>query len=280
MGLINLVFDCCFLVLLVRAVVPNEGHMAFNRPYQRIIGVLEPIWTKLKVHGRQAGQVSWLILLVLVGFRGILWSLYGTNVLDFKVIVITASRANLYQSQALSFVAVTVFLLQVYAFITLAIAIGGLENRTDHYSRLMRALLGPLKKLPPAVRCIVPAVALVLFWSVALWSMVIVGLVPEHRLGTAGCALGAVPITLALIVDLARIWIVLIIVRAILSFVPVWRPPVVDVIERMTDPALKPLQRFKLKAGNFDLGPLVAVLILVVLRWAILFGLERAYIKL
>jgi YggT family protein len=262
MGLINILFDLCFVALLVRAVVPNEGHLAFNRPYQRIIGVLDPLWKKLKTPERQIGQLSWLMLLALTGARGMLWSAFGTNELDFKVMVINAARANLLQTQVLSAVAAIVFLLQVYAFITLAIVIGNLESRTDHYSRLMRALLGPFKKVAAPIRCLIPAVAMMFFWTAALWLLAVTGVTPEHRLGISGNVLSSIPMTLALIIDLARAWIVLLIVRCVMSFVPIWRPPIVDVIERMTDPMLKPFRSWRLRAGQFDLTPVVAIIAL------------------
>ncbi|MSR64260.1 MAG: YggT family protein [Verrucomicrobiae bacterium] len=273
MGLINILFDLCFLTLLVRAVVPNEGHLAFNRPYQSIIGLVDALRKRLKVPERQVGQLSWLVLLVLIGARGILWWVFGTHELDFKVIVINAARANLLQSQVLSVIAAIVFLLQVYAFITLAILIGKLENRTDHYARLMRALLGPLKQVKPPIRCLIPALALVLFWTVALWMFAMTGITPGHRFGIAGCVLGSIPITLALIIDLARVWIFLLIVRSVFSFIQIWRPPIVDVIERITDPVLKPFHRLRLKAGRFDLTPVVSILALAILYQVLIDGL-------
>lgn len=275
-----MLFDFCVLMLFVRAVVPNEGHMAFNRPYQRVVTLLKPLQTNLSITEKRIREMSALAILLLVGLRGLLWTFFESSMLDFKVTIIPVARGNIFECHLLSLVAAATFLLQVYAFLTLAIAIGGLENRTDHYSRLMRALLGPLKKVPPGLRCVFPALTMIGFWTAALWVLMWLKVIPSHCLGVVGCVLGSIPLTLALVVDLARVWIVLIIVRAVFSFVPVWRPLVVDVIERITEPTLKPLHRLNLKVNRFDFTPVVSIVLLAVLYRVLLIGLEQIYVAL
>jgi len=275
-GVLNLLLDFLLLVLGVRAAVRNEGHMAFNRPYQFTVKLLDPLLQRIKAPERRVWQICLLAMLALVGVRGVLWMIFGADNLDFKVTAIPVSSPNILQCQLLSLVAASVFLLQVLAFLTLALAMGGLDNRTDHYSRLMRALVGPLKAVPPWWRCLFPALALVLFWSVVLWMLAFMRLHPPHPSGLVGFVLGSVPLTLALIVDLARAWIVLLIVRCVLSFIPVWRPAWADVIERVTEPLLKPFRRLPLRAGQIDFTPVVAILALAVahallLQWPLRF---------
>jgi uncharacterized protein YggT (Ycf19 family) len=276
-GLLNAVFDFCFIVLLVRAVVPNEGHMAFNRPYQFTVRMLEPLWRKLKIPDRQVAAATLIALLALAGVRGLVWTLMGAH-LDFEITEIRVLHRTYWQFQLLSALAAAAFLLHIYAFLTLAIAIGDLENRTDHYSRLMRAMLGPLRQVPVWWRCAFPALGLALLLACMLWMLPWMELHPSTDL--ANCILHSIPLALAMIVDLARVWIVLLIARCVLSLVPVWRPPVVEVIERVTEPALKPFQRFPLKAGQFDFTPVVAILALAVAHWAVLGTLQRIYLRL
>jgi uncharacterized protein YggT (Ycf19 family) len=273
-GLLNLLVDLLLVLLLVRLVVRNEGHMAFNRPYQFVVRLFDPILARLRAPERRVREFSLLAMLVLVGLRGLAWTVVGATELDYKVTAIPIWNRGYFQCQMLSLLAASVLLLQLYAFLTLAMAIGDLESRTDHYSRLMRALLGPLKSAPRWWRCLFPVLAMILFWSVALWLLPWADLHPQHPNGVVGCVLGAVPITAALYLDLTRVWIVLLIVRCVLSFLnvllPVWRPVVIEVIERITEPALKPFRRLPLKAGQFDFTPVVAILALAVIHHLLL----------
>lgn len=280
MGLINLAFDFCFVVLLVRALVRNEGHMAFNRPYQWTVKLLAPLEEKLRIPEKQVGFFCLIGLLLLAGVRGLLWAMFGGMMLDYKVMVIPIPQHAFVQCQILTLVSATVFPLQVYAFMTIAIVLGDLENRTDHYSRLMRALLGPLKTVPPASRCIIPVLGLIASWICASWLLIEFGLMPPYRLGFAGMLLGATILSFVLVVDLIRIWIALVIVRAVLSLAPFWRPPIVDVIERVTEPVLRPFRRFHVRVQQFDFTPVLAVVALALGHWAALFLLEHFYLPL
>jgi YggT family protein len=142
----------------------------------------------------------------------------------------------------------------------------------------MRAMLGPLKKVPAWWRCVFPALGLVLLLSLSLWVLPWAQLHPPSDIVSS--VLHSVPLALAMIVDLARVWIVLLIARCVLSFIPVWRPPVVEVMERVTEPLLRPLQRFPLKAGQFDFTPVVAILALAVAHWLVMWALEQIYLRL
>ena len=280
LGVISLLIDGCLIVLLVRAIVPNQGHMAFNRPFQFVVPLLEPLRRKLKLADRQMGWFSAIGILFLVGLRGMIWMWFGCGKLDFKVTVIQISHGNYVQCQLLTVIAAAVFFLQVYAFLILAIAIGGLEHRTDHYSRLLRALLGPFKKVHPWLRCVFPLLGLILVWTPALWLLELSELIPPIRNGISGCALASVPISLALIVDLARVWIGLLLARAAFSLIPFWRPPVLDCLERMTEPMLLPFRRLRLKVHSIDFTSVVSIVALAAFHWLALHVLERLYFRL
>jgi uncharacterized protein YggT (Ycf19 family) len=279
MALFNLLFDCCLILLLVRAVVANEGHMAFNRPYQFVVKLVQPVWSALKVRPRDVAVMSGLGMILLIGLRGLFW-LLGRGELDFKVAVIPISNRGYGQCQVLSLLAALTFLLQVYAFITLAIVIGGLEHRTDHYSRLLRALLGPFKKMSPWLCCALPMLGLMALWSVALWMLQRMGLLPADRPRMGRCLLTAIPLTLALVVDLAQVWVVFLFARIPFSLLPIWRPAFVAWLERVTDPLLAPFRRFNLKFKKLDFTPAVSAIVLAVLHVVLLLLLERIYLGL
>lgn len=280
MGVLNLVFDVFMLVFLVRALVPDEGHMAFNRPYQRIVGIVAPLWRKLGTPEKQVGFLSFIAVLLLAGLRGVLWAFAGTGELDYKVMVIELVHGNLFKCQLLGLLAAAVFFLQVYVFLALAIALGGIAHRTDHYSRLLRAMFGPLKRVPPWPRFALMVMVLILVWTGALMSLTAYELIPTNRTGNTGRGIGAALISLALVVDLARIWIAMTIFRAVASFVPFWRPPLVEFIERVTEPLLKPVRPLRLRSDRFDFTPVVAILALIGLHYALLWLFAELYLRL
>ncbi len=67
-----------------------------------------------------------------------------------------------------------------------------------------------------------------------------------------------------LVSDAVQLLTLLIVVRAILSWVPSvdYGHPVIRLIMRVTDPILEPVRRLLPPLGGFDLSPLVALLLL------------------
>jgi YggT family protein len=66
---------------------------------------------------------------------------------------------------------------------------------------------------------------------------------------------------------LCNVLIVAIVARALLSwFTNDPRNPLISVLDQVTEPILAPLRRVMPRMGTFDFTPLVAVLILVVIR--------------
>ena len=56
-------------------------------------------------------------------------------------------------------------------------------------------------------------------------------------------------------------------VRAILSWFPIGRDnPVVTIVFQITEPILVPIRRFLPSTGSIDLSPMVAMLLLILLR--------------
>jgi YggT family protein len=75
-----------------------------------------------------------------------------------------------------------------------------------------------------------------------------------------------------LVATLAQILILAIIIRAILSWFPPSRTlaPVSAVLNDVTDPVLRPIQRRLPMLGGFDLSPLIAIMLISVIESLIL----------
>ncbi|MDO4540760.1 MAG: YggT family protein [Syntrophomonadaceae bacterium] len=78
------------------------------------------------------------------------------------------------------------------------------------------------------------------------------------------------------LVNLAfEIYVLIIVVRCVLSFFPHNpRQPIYKFFYDMTDPVLQPLQRYLPPMGPIDFTPLVAILLLMVLRSVVVFILS------
>jgi YggT family protein len=64
-----------------------------------------------------------------------------------------------------------------------------------------------------------------------------------------------------------RILVLLLLARAIISFLPLDRyHPIVMWIYRLTEPLLAPIRRFLPPMGGFDLSPIVLLILLAILR--------------
>lgn len=62
-----------------------------------------------------------------------------------------------------------------------------------------------------------------------------------------------------------------IIIRAVLSWFPISpRNPALAVLLQITEPILAPLRRIVPRIGMMDITPMVAILLLLVLRWVLL----------
>jgi YggT family protein len=74
------------------------------------------------------------------------------------------------------------------------------------------------------------------------------------------------------VTTLAQLLILAIIIRAILSWIPPSRTlaPVNAVLNDVTDPVLRPIQRRLPFMGGFDLSPLIAIVLISVLESIVL----------
>ena len=57
-------------------------------------------------------------------------------------------------------------------------------------------------------------------------------------------------------------------IRAILSWLPIdARHPVATFFYQVTEPLLRPIRRFMPRTGTMDLSPMVAIILIFILRW-------------
>ncbi len=94
---------------------------------------------------------------------------------------------------------------------------------------------------------------------------------------------GAFLVTLAEIVDFVlTLFIYVIVIRVVLSWIirpnPYAAPnPVVQFLNAVTDPLLRPLRRILPRLGPLDLSPMVAILILVFIKTFMLRAVHAAF---
>lgn len=142
--------------------------------------------------------------------------------------------------------------------------------RADFYNPLVQALvkitnppLVPLRKFIPGLYG-VDLAAVVLMFVLQAGELYLVANLVGVDLPAATVVLGAV----AKIVDLlVNVFIWTIIIQAILSWVnPSQHHPAVGVLRSLTDPVLTPIRRVLPATGGLDLSPLVAIIVLYLLR--------------
>lgn len=84
---------------------------------------------------------------------------------------------------------------------------------------------------------------------------------------------------ITLISDVAQILALLIIVRAVLSWIPSldYGHPVIRTINRVTDPLLLPIRRLVPPLGGLDVTPIAALLLIQVARYLLINILVAAF---
>ncbi len=142
--------------------------------------------------------------------------------------------------------------------------------RADFYNpicqflyRTTNPVLTPLKRVIPNFRRINVA-ALLLAWL----AEVVKNLVLYLLIGLRAAAPGLLLLGLADLLDfIAVLYLLMIFAWALLSFVSLdARHPLVPLLGRLVEPALRPLRRLLPAPGGLDLSPAVAILVILVLR--------------
>jgi YggT family protein len=86
-----------------------------------------------------------------------------------------------------------------------------------------------------------------------------------------------VGVLISLVSGLLQLLTILIVLRAILTWIPSvdYRHPLMRVIMQLTDPILEPIRRILPPVGGFDFSPLVAILLLQLVSRLISQGLGQ-----
>jgi YggT family protein len=124
--------------------------------------------------------------------------------------------------------------------------------------RITSPLVVPLRRVLPSVGRIDTATVVVTFFVLYL-TLLLVSLILGLRPGPAILALSAIMYIPLLIL---RLYIFLIIVRVVLSWVaPQGYNPAIALFYTLTEPVLRPFQRLIPRMGGFDLSPIFAIIV-------------------
>ncbi|MBP8285157.1 MAG: YggT family protein [Chromatiaceae bacterium] len=124
-------------------------------------------------------------------------------------------------------------------------------------------VLMPLRRFIPGFRGM-DISSLVLAWLVKTAVLFLVGLLAGLGLASIGAVIWSIPALIELTID---VFIYAVIVRVILSWVnPNPSNPMVNLIERLTDPVMEPVQRRLPAFGGLDLSPIAVTIGLVLLQ--------------
>jgi YggT family protein len=128
--------------------------------------------------------------------------------------------------------------------------------------RITTPALRPLRKVIPGYGGLDTA-SLVLAWTLESVELALLAVLLGHSAYPFGALLWSVPALLELFLD---IFLFAILIRAILSWVnPDPYNPVIALLQRLTDPLLRPAQRLIRPIGGVDLSPLAVMIALVLL---------------
>jgi YggT family protein len=141
--------------------------------------------------------------------------------------------------------------------------------RADFYNpfsqfivRVTTPVLRPLRKIIPSYGGLDTA-SLALAWILESLELALLALLLGYSVFPIGALLWAVPALLELAID---IFLFAILIRVILSWVnPDPYNPGVALLQRLTDPLLRPAQRLIRPIGGVDLSPLAVMIALVLL---------------
>lgn len=150
--------------------------------------------------------------------------------------------------------------------------------RADFYNpvsqfivRVTSPVLRPLRQLIPGYRGLDVA-SLVLAWGLMAVQLGLIAGLSGFGGSLLGALVWAIPALLELVID---IFLFAVLIRVILSWLnPDPYNPVVSLLERLTDPLLRPVQRLIPPLGGIDLSPMAVMIGLVLLQMLLVPPLE------
>ena len=270
MGIIETALSIYFILLLVRAVIPDTGQLTFNHPYRFIVKLTGPVVNNLaKIMGR-SGRVWAPILgmLLLVVIQGMFYAGATTQearIFDCGLIPWVFSSNVAFWGIGKSLVSYLVLIYRVYALLLFISLVSPLSYSSDQISRLIKAMIRPIERFRQA-QGIAPAILVVGFSLLltAIWKIYqAIGWLGEEGMVPFKAGLDSI----ALVVRLISFVILLIFARAILSWFNSssrYGGPL-SWLKLFTDPFMRPFRRMNLVIGSFDLTPLAAILALYII---------------
>jgi len=271
MGLVGLLLSVYFILLLIRALVPDTGQITFNQPYRMVVKLTEPavaFFARLlppRARRRAAfpalGAVILLRGIILMGDPGLESGLFSWGFTGWRF---TAAQPFWGVGCALAGYLVLVY--QLFALLLLVILITPDAASFDQVSRLIRTLLQPLIRIARGRWPAAAALPLLFTAAMALLWMLYGAL---GWVDAAGMSVGKTLVnSLVIPLRLARVIVYLIIFRAILSWFDAARRSSGPFawLELFVEPFLRPFRRFNLVLGRIDLTPLAAIVAIVVAR--------------
>ena len=272
MGIIETALSIYFILLLVRAVIPDTGQLTFNYPYRFIVKLTGPVVDNLaKIMGR-SGRVGAPILgmLLLVILQGMFYAGATTQealIFDCGLIRFPwAFSSNVaFWGIGKSLVSYLVLIYRVYALLLFISLVSPLSLSSDQISRLIKAMIRPIERFRQS-QGIALAIVIVGFSLLltAIWKIYqAVGWLGEEGMVPFKAGLDSI----ALVVRLISFVILLIFARAILSWFNSsgrYGGPL-SWLKLFTDPFMRPFRRMNLVIGGFDLTPLAAILALYII---------------
>lgn len=269
MGLLGLLLSAYFILLLVRAAVPDTGQIAFNQPYRLVARLTEPVisFSARLLPGRfrrlaAFPAIGFLILLHGVVLMGETGPRAGILTWGFVRWVFATGQPFWGLGAALAHYLVLSY--RVFAFLIL-VALISPEISSDQVSRLIRTVIQPLIRASRSLRS--AAILLPIAFTLAM-----VGLWRLYGaagwLGVEGAfAVRTLVNSLVPPLQLTTVIIYLILFQAVFSWFEGGRAAgAFSWLESFVEPFLQPLRRFHLVWGRIDLTPLAAIAALMVFR--------------
>ena len=270
MGIIETALSIYFILLLIRAVIPDTGQLTFNHPYRFIVKLTGPVVDNLaKIMGR-SGRIGAPILgmLLLVILQGMFYAGATTQeaqIFDCGLTPWIFSSNIAFWGIGKSLVSYLVLIYRVYALLLFISLVSPLSYSSDQISRLIKAMIRPIERFRQA-QGIAPAILVVGFSLLltAIWKIYqAIGWLGEEGMVPFKAGLDSI----ALVVRLISFVILLIFARAILSWFNSssrYGGPL-SWLKLFTDPFMRPFRRMNLVIGSFDLTPLAAILALYII---------------
>ncbi len=271
MGILETLLSVYFILLLIRAVIPDTGQLTFNQPYRFVVKLTSPVVNSLAKflpwRGGVWAPITGMLLLIIL--QGALYA--GATTMQSRIFNCGISLWVFSPNQAFwgvgkSFISYLVLIYRFYLLLLFISLVSPLSSSSDQVSRLIKGLIRPLEKSGP-VRAAAPVMVVVGFYLIliVIWKV-------YQAIGWLG-AEGMVPLkagvdSIALLLPLISFISLLIFARAIFS----WFDSsgrysgALSWLKLFSDPFLLPFRRLKLVFGGFDLTPIVAIFTLYLIR--------------